>query len=90
MINCRNEKEEFQRNLSLVYEDAKNQIISLEKKLSDLKIKFDEVLSNDDYDSAAEINEKIEQLTTEKYELQSTRTGLLNSKVTKLMEAGPM
>lgn len=60
----------------------------MEKKLSDLKTKFDEVLLNDDYDSAAEINEKIEQLTNEKYELQSTRTGLLNSKVTKLFEAG--
>lgn len=64
-----------------MYEDVKNKIGLLRENLNSLKIEFDEALHNDDYDLAAEINEKIEQLTIEKCEIQRTRPGLLNSKV---------
>ena len=63
------------------YQDVKDKLILLEKNLVSLKVKFDEALSNDDYDLAAEINEKIEGLACEKYELQNTWPNTLNDKV---------
>ena len=59
----------------------KSKMLSLQGQLSNLRTKFDEALTNDDYDLAAEINEQIEELNTEKIQLGLSRSRLLNEKV---------
>ena len=56
-------------------------MLSLQGQLNNLRTKFDEALTNDDYDLAAEINEQIEELSTEKIQLGSLRSRFLNEKV---------
>ena len=56
-------------------------MLSIEDQLSNLRTDFDEALSNDDYDLASEINEQIEELSAEKFELGDSRPKLLNTKV---------
>ena len=53
----------------------------LEDQLKKLKTDFENALSNNDYDSAAEINEQIEELNNEKFELECSRPKLLDAKV---------
>jgi protein-arginine kinase activator protein McsA len=56
-------------------------MVLLEDQLTNLKTDFDEALSNDDYDLAAEINAQLEELNTEKFELGCSRPKLLDTKV---------
>ena len=56
-------------------------MLSMQGQLNNLRTKFDEALTNDDYDLAAEINEQIEELSTEKIQLGSLRSRFLNEKV---------
>ena len=56
-------------------------MVSLEDRLTTLKTDFDEALDNDDYDLAAEINDQIEELNTEKFKLGCSRPEFLNKKV---------
>ena len=44
-------------------------MLSVQGQLNNLRTKFDKALTNDDYDLAAEINEPIEELSTEKIQL---------------------
>ena len=80
-ILFRDEKEKLKEGFCLIYEDINNKLVSLEENLTSLRLRLNEVLSNDDYDMAAEINETIEQIIFEKYELQITRPDLLNNNV---------
>ena len=56
-------------------------MLSMQGQLNNLRTKFDEALTNDDYDLAAEINEQIEELSTEKIQLGSLRSRFWNEKV---------
>ena len=80
-IYYREERAELQHNICAFYEDIKSEMTSLEEKLCKLKKDFEEALSNDEYDLAAEINDQIEETNTKKFELECSRPKLLDKKV---------
>ncbi|CAB4015105.1 Hypothetical predicted protein [Paramuricea clavata] len=81
LTKLRDEREELQHNICAVYKDIRSKMVLLEDQLTNLKTDFDEALSNDDYDLAAEINAQLEELNTEKFELGCSRPKLLDTKV---------
>ena len=81
LTKLREERAELQQNICAFYKDVKSEMTSLEEKLCKLKKDFDEALSNDEYDLAAEINDQIEETNAKKFELECSRSKLLDKKI---------